>query len=95
MAELHNARSIYRAAMKISALKIKKGKILLWLLPVVLPMLVVGAPYLPFRNSGRSRSDYCFLEKRQLGISMKNLPWSAPRMLQRMPQARRKRTIKR
>ena len=52
MAEFHDANSIYRAAMKTSALVINEGNILLWLLPAVLPMLVVGPSCLPFSQLG-------------------------------------------
>ncbi|MBD8687216.1 hypothetical protein IFT56_05210 [Rhizobium sp. CFBP 13717] len=52
MAEFRDAKSIYLAAMRTSALVINKGNILPLLLQAILPMLVVGATYLPFSQLG-------------------------------------------
>ncbi|MBY5412439.1 hypothetical protein HFO98_29165 [Rhizobium leguminosarum] len=50
--ELHDVKPIYLASMKTSALLINKGNILSVLAPALLPMLVVGASYLPFSQLG-------------------------------------------
>ncbi|NKL63927.1 hypothetical protein GFM09_21520 [Rhizobium leguminosarum bv. viciae] len=50
--ELHDVKPIYLASMKTSALLINKGNILSVLAPALLPMLIVGASYLPFSQLG-------------------------------------------
>ncbi|MBY3075206.1 hypothetical protein HFO71_33520 [Rhizobium laguerreae] len=50
--ELHDVKPIYLASMKTSALLINKGNVLPVLVPALLPMLVVGASYLPYSQLG-------------------------------------------
>lgn len=52
MTEFHDAKSVYPAAMRTSAMLINKGNLLPLLVPALLPMLVVGASYLPFSQLG-------------------------------------------
>ncbi|NKL77624.1 hypothetical protein [Rhizobium leguminosarum] len=50
--ELQDVKPVYLASMKTSALLINKGNVLSVLVPALLPMLVVGASYLPFSQLG-------------------------------------------
>ncbi|WP_261315054.1 hypothetical protein [Rhizobium leguminosarum] len=52
MAEFRDVKPVYLASLKTSAMLINKGNVLPVLVPALLPMLVVGASYLPYSQLG-------------------------------------------
>ncbi|MFF0923009.1 hypothetical protein ACFYE8_25310 [Rhizobium leguminosarum] len=52
VAEFRDVKPVYLASLKTSAMLINKGNVLPVLVPALLPMLVVGASYLPYSQLG-------------------------------------------
>ncbi|MGO8078079.1 hypothetical protein AB9F41_37705, partial [Rhizobium leguminosarum] len=52
VAEFRDVKPVYRASLKTSAMLINKGNVLPVRVPALLPMLVVGASYVPYSQLG-------------------------------------------